>query len=745
MNNFFMNKLEEVKKKTQSELTKKVQGEKVNLIREALKNDNIEISADCVDVSSLKRELKDKLPEISYDNTLIKIDGISKSLDELLENLENSSSNSIQKFFKKSEKFFKPIAKATTLGLASRAAVILAPTVVSKLVVSGVLVANSVYKIVKNKKAGKVISKESECNKILNELEITRNSAGGVTDTRFSEEVQVIIRDFLKTHDVNFLDTGYLSLRQTIYTMDFEKRKMLCNIINNKLGKGIDVNGRIDGKKKNSLFTGVKKVAASAGAGFATGVGAATTVNAVNPAILSGLINGSAVGVFTFLNSGSTIGGVAAGGGTVGAGFLAQELPIIGGVSEATHSVENLISCSVTGGIIGAGVGVASILGVQAVKTIKNMHNQFSSMKEQKKILEFDSFKYGNDNKVEIEKMQEVTLKSNTPEEQILFNLVYEYMTDEMKVEFKETPTTLQQLTQCIDSCDKKQKAKLHSFVGKLRECNNDKGDFANTLAKVGYAAKTVATVGLAGLSTLDILKDGTLLPEISRKLFKDVPNNIYLMIPNKPEIEKMDYRGELTNRTDDYGMIENVTQAKENYQKLEGMQKEVGLVDASKIAEQQDQISSKNDIIGSWWGETAWNWGKRAWNDTKEFFTTPLTEHLEVLYNRTREFENNLIGDTLGKTTMAPDVEKINSTINGLPEDQLLDLAYYYNMSPDIDKTAEAYQTIGNAMQAKLDVVQESINEYNTMMTAIDVASKTTTGAATVGQAAAVVTDKQK
>ena len=89
-----MNKLEEVKKKTQSELTKKVQGEKVNLIREALKNDNIEISADCVDVSSLKRELKDKLPEISYDNTLIKIDGISKSLDELLENLENSSSNS---------------------------------------------------------------------------------------------------------------------------------------------------------------------------------------------------------------------------------------------------------------------------------------------------------------------------------------------------------------------------------------------------------------------------------------------------------------------------------------------------------------------------------------------------------------------------------------------------------------------------------------------------------------------------
>ncbi len=77
MSGVFEDKLQAAKQKTQSELTKKAQREKVNLIREALKNDNIEISADCIDVSSVKKELKDKLPEVLYDNALLKIDGIS--------------------------------------------------------------------------------------------------------------------------------------------------------------------------------------------------------------------------------------------------------------------------------------------------------------------------------------------------------------------------------------------------------------------------------------------------------------------------------------------------------------------------------------------------------------------------------------------------------------------------------------------------------------------------------------------
>ncbi len=47
--------------------------------------------------------------------------------------------------------------------------------------------------------------------------------------------------------------------------------------------------------------------------------------------------------------------------------------------------------------------------------------------------------------------------------------------------------------------------------------------------------------------------------------------------------------------------------------------------------------------------------------------------------------------------------------------------------------------------MQSKLDVVQESINEYNAMMDSIDLASKVATGTATASQAAAGITDKKK
>lgn len=745
MNSFFEDKLKAAKQKTQSELTKKVQSEKVNLIREALKNDNIDVSTDCIDVSSVKNELKSKLPATLYDNVLHKIDGISRSIDELLENLENSSANSVQNFFKKSEKFFKPIAKATTLGLASRAAVILAPTVASKLVISGALASNSIYKLVKNRKAGNVISQESECNRILNELEITTNADGIVTDTRFNEEIQTIIRDFLKDNNVSYLDTGYLSLRQAIYSMDFEKKKMLCNIINTKLEKGIDVNNRIESKNKNSIFKSVKKTAISTGAGITTGVGVATAINSVDPAIMAAPINATALGTTLYELTNSKYAGLASAAAGAGGTAILERIPIVGKGFENIFAAENLIAGSVTGALIGTGVGIASILGAQAVRTIKNMHNQFSNMKEQKELLEFDSLKYADDNKAEFGKMQDITLKSNTPEEQILFNLIYEYMTDEMDIEFKEIPITLKQLTQCIESCDKEQKEKLHSFIGRLRECNNDRSDFVNTVAKVSNAAKIATTVGLAGLSTLDILKDGTLLPEISRKLFKDVPNNIYLMIPEKPEINRIDYNGELTDRTGDYGMIENVTQAKENYQVLEGMQKEVNPIEASSVATKQDQVSSGYDIEGSWEGETALNWVKRAWSDTKEFFNTPISEHLDNLFNGTKEMANDIVGTAKGEAEIIPDIERINDTVASLPEEQLLDLAYYYNTSPDIDKTTEVYQAIGNAMQAKLDVVQERINEYNIMMDAIDATSKGAMGIAAVGQATAGITDKQK
>lgn len=777
MNDFFNRELYEARKKTQSELRKKLQAEKVTLAREALKSEGIEITDEAFDIISLKHELKEKVPKTVYESLEAKVDGISENLDELLENLENGTANSIQKFFKKTEKFFKPIAKSATFGLASRAAVVLAPTVTSKLVVSGALTARAVYKLVKNKKAGKVISKESECNRILNELEITKDSSGAVLDTRFSNDVQDSIREFLKSQNVEFLDTGYLSLRQTIYSLDLEKKKTLCNIINNKLGRNINIEERLN-SKKSSFFKDIKKTAISTTAGFTTGVGVATAVNSVNPAILAGPINGTALGVALngLLKDGNAS---AIAGGTLGIGssFLVQLVPFAGEVAKNVEAAENLIASAAVGGLVGAGVGVASVLGTKAVKTIKNMHNQFSAMKEQKQLLEFDSFKYKDDNQAEIEKMQEITLKSNTPEEQILFNLVYEYMNEEMKVEFSETPTTLSQLAQCISSCDKKQKAKLHSFVGKLRECNNDRSDFVNTMAKVGNAAKLVATVGLAGLSTLDIIKDGTLLPEISRKVFKNVPDNIYLKIPEKPTIDRMDYRGDdftikaddLTNNVTEYSgnYVDRVQQrtadavdnmfdvvvdkatdnilanraigdyqkAEENYQLLEGMQKEVTPLQANSAIGKEERTSDFYDIEGQNLFETAINWLERAWSDTKEFFKTPVKEHLNNLVNGLSETSTDAIDTIKGKTEIIPDAEQIKTTVYDLPQDQLIDLAYYFNNSPKIDRTTDAYQTIGNVMQGMLDVIQEGINEYNNMMNSMFTISDVAANTAAISQ----------
>lgn len=220
---------------------------KFNLIKNELQSNGIEISFNIKTISELKEFVKKNYSDIIYKNVLDKIDKISSNLDNLITGLSEKEGNS---FINKLEKIVVPLSKIAALGLASRSAVLLAPTVESKLVVTGAIMVNSIYKLVKSKKAGIVVSQESECNLILQELEVTKNSSGLVIDTRFPKEIQEEIRNFLITHKVNFINTGYLSLREAIYNLDFDSKRELCNIINNRLGRGISVEERIKSKKK---------------------------------------------------------------------------------------------------------------------------------------------------------------------------------------------------------------------------------------------------------------------------------------------------------------------------------------------------------------------------------------------------------------------------------------------------------------------------------------------------------------
>ncbi len=690
---------------------------KFNLIKNELQSNGIEISFNIKTISELKEFVKKNYSDIIYKNALDKIDKISSNLDNLITGLGEKEGNS---FINKLEKIVVPLSKIAALGLASRSAVILAPTVESKLVVTGAIMANSLYKLIKSKKAGSIVSQESECNLILQELEVTKDANGVVVDTRFSKNMQEDIISFLVAHKVNFFNTDYLSLRQAIYDLDFSSKKELCNVINNRLGRGINVEERIK-SKKGSFFKTFGKSSAAIGGGAVSGVGIATAVNSVDPAIIAAPLNATALGLVVHeFTQNPTLAGILGLTGGTGSAFL-EYVPIVGGAIENAFAVENMLAC----GAIGAGLGISGVLISNIVKTIKNAGNKFSNMRDQKEILAYDAELYKNDNEREILAMQKLVLKNNSVEEQIVFDFLYQYMSEELNIKFEQNPTTLADLKKCISNCSRQDKRKISHFSEKLKEINSEHSDFFNALINLKRNVTTVLTLGLAGLSIYDILKDGTVIPEISRKLFKDVPDNIYLMIPEKPMIDSIDYNGNIIDRKQGLEMIEDLDKAKTTYNELEAMQKETTFIGEKASDIQQAIISSGNDVANG-----------SFLDGVKEFFDDPVGKLHDVL-DSIVEFTKDVVEDitnpkeTLSdaveyvtETKYVPDTEKIAAKINSLSNHELVDLAYYYNLSPEIDMNVDAYQAIGNALQKKIGVIQTGIDEYNKAMEAIKITS---------------------
>ena len=691
---------------------------KFNLIKNELQSNGIEISSNIKTISELKEFVKKNYSDIIYKNVLDKIDKISSNLDNLITGLSEKEGNS---FINKLEKIVVPLSKIAALGLASRSAVLLAPTVESKLVVTGAIMANSIYKLVKSKKAGIVVSQESECNLILQELEVTKNSSGLVIDTRFPKEIQEEIRNFLITHKVNFINTGYLSLREAIYNLDFDSKRELCNIINNRLGRGISVEERIK-SKKSSFFKSFGKNSAMIGGSTASGVGIATAVNSVDPAIIAAPLNATALGlVIHEYTQNPVLAGILGLTGGTGSAFLGY-VPIAGEVFENALAVENMIAC----GTLGAGLGISSVIISNIVKTIKNAGNKFSNMRNRKEILSYDAELYKADNEEEIKTMQKLVKQNNSLEEQIVFDFLYQYMSEELKITFQQNPTTLADLKKCIANCSPDEKRKISHFSEKLKEINNGHSDFMNMLINIKKNVTMALTFGLASLSIYDILKDGTVIPEISSKIFKNVPDNIYLMIPEKPMIDSIDSNGKIINRSEELGMIEDLEKTKSTYAELETMLKETTFIGEKASDISQDIISSSNDVANGSFLE-----------GVKEFFNDPVDkigdvldsigdfakETIDNIRNSDKSFSD--VVDYFTETKYVPDTEKIIAKINSLSKEELVDLAYYYNLSPEVEMNVDIYKAIGNALQQKIGVIQTGIDEYNKAMEAIKITSR--------------------
>ena len=508
----------------------KLENAKLNLIYTELEEEGIPFERTYTNVNDLIKDSKGKLNDLDYNKLRTIADKVSNSLETMVGDLQKGSTNAFTKVM--TSTLSSPIVKSLGISLAGRAALILAPTLGTKALVGAGLAGYSLYRVLKNRKEIIAANEENELNNILMDLETTKEDDKYI-DTRFDERAQELIRQFLKDNGIKFEDTGYRSLRACIYELDKDKKRSLCELLNTNLGKGIDIDERIEKAKKKLNIISSTAAGISSGAAFGTGI--ATSINAIDPALIAGPLNGTALAAWINSKTNNTWFTALMGGlGGIGTEVL-QHIPVIGSAVTKFNAMETFAALGTIGAIGGAivslGCGIASI--------IKRIFTNKKNKKETEEFLKLDAGKYKEQDKEELAVINEKMHEPANVLESSIVDIVVGSLRDD-GVEISSNPTSVSDLNEIIEKLPSKEKAKASDLLKSISYNMDNNPKFIKDLKKAGEISVGMFTAGLAAISVYDIIKGGTFLPELSQKLFPT--NNIHTPVDIPPALdEKLD------------------------------------------------------------------------------------------------------------------------------------------------------------------------------------------------------------
>ena len=512
----FNDKVRVNKREVIKNIEKKTEEGKLELIKAALREKNFSFDDSINDYHEFVKYVDSELAGGELYLAKKVIDTINKEVDQMINELTNGSTTAFKDFINRIGKKVELVGNIATNSLAVNTIITLVPTAVGKAGIGIVLTGLSLYNLNKTDKYKQMTNLTYELNKILQELEITKDANGKLIDTRFNETIVNTIKEFLKNNSIVYEDTGYLSLRDTIYNLSNEQKEMLCNILNNQKGNTINVDERIT-PYREGLFKRIgDKYIKEMSIGAAGGATIATTINSINPGLLAGPANGTIVG--TIVNSLTNNGIVKWVSGLLTgiAGVFGQYIPVIGGVLKTVLSVENLVALSVAG----AGVGLLSALGKKIISIIKNRKNNFETQSNMKEIQELDLKLYGEKDLEEIRLITERLTKDKENREKFIINIVCQYM-NELGIDYGRIPNSFKELQELVANLPKKEKKAVNKLVTSLDDyLHREPNGFKRVMKKVGEFLKKGITIGLAGMSLADIFTGGAFLKFIKEKLF---------------------------------------------------------------------------------------------------------------------------------------------------------------------------------------------------------------------------------
>jgi len=508
----FNTKVKNNKSQVIKQLEKKVEEGKLDMLKASLREKNISFNDEITDYY----QFVDSLQSLNGTDLIIAnkiVNNINREVDRMILSLKNGSTTAFTKFVQTvNDKVLSPIGEVAANSLAMNTIISLVPSIPVKMGISILLTGMSLANIYKIDKYKMATNRTYEIDKIIQELETTIDKDGNILDTRFSENDQAIIRSFLKTHNILYEDTGYLSLREAVYSLSVEEKEELCQ----KLDMTKEQQERIK-KLDDNLFTRIrKKVITPIAVASTGGVGIATSINSIDPTLLAAPINGTLVGtIFTKLTDSKIIGWIS-GAITGGLNFIGKFIPAIGSLVNKVSAIENIAVLAVAG----AGVGLLGVIGKGIYNAIKNRKNIFNTQKLQKKLADKDQELYGEKDIEEINKMREILKERAHNEETFIISIVCQYM-NELGIEYHKVPEDLKELQELIDSLSNKEKNQIRKLFESLEDfLNREPNKFKRCMKKAGRFIKTVITLGLAGMSVTNIITSGGFFAMIKEKIF---------------------------------------------------------------------------------------------------------------------------------------------------------------------------------------------------------------------------------
>ncbi len=490
----FRNRVKVSKRKVIKKIEEQIMASKLEILKAELKAKNVPFDESINDYYDLIDHLRNTLDQDNLAVAAKIVEDSNADVENMVRDLKRGSSSSFTKFVTKDHTF----NAKEVLGLLGSASLIAFSPIGLGIQILGLGVVGSIAinKLSKNNKLNLVKNKGLELDKIIQDLEVTRDATGNILDTRFDAPTIELIKNFFEANNVHYTDTGYLSLRQAIEDLDNIKKEKLCRLINESKGNPIDINNRLKGYSisgANAKITKKKKIIAGV-----LGTGGVIAASALIPGLGGALLAGPIAGLALKSLTGSKGVGWFAGICTPFLVFIAKYGKILSAMGAVNLTALGALAA------VGIGLGALAPIGIGLIKAIKNKKKRFNLLKDKENLQALDHARYAEQDAAEMVTMEEV-LRKNDYEQDLVINATCRFM-DDVGITYSHRPATFQELKAIVESLDNKDKKRVYSFLSSFDEYVKGEPTLGN---KVKNSLKSATAIGLSPLAGVSLLGIG--------------------------------------------------------------------------------------------------------------------------------------------------------------------------------------------------------------------------------------------